>query len=96
MAQGVVNSFFPSQVASDAEKMSSDYGLQVGRAIQNEWFSSNSGTTRYKSNQNTFHSLRLYARGEQPVQKYKDELSINGDLSYKYTQEGYSSEIIKR
>jgi hypothetical protein len=24
----------------------------------------------------------LYARGEQPVQKYKDELSINGDLSY--------------
>jgi hypothetical protein len=82
MAQGVVNSFFPSQVASDAEKMSSDYGLKVGRAIQNEWFSSNSGTTRYKSNQNTFHSLRLYARGEQPVQKYKDELSINGDLSY--------------
>ena len=26
--------------------------------------------------------LRLYARGEQSVQKYKDELSINGDLSY--------------
>ena len=82
MAQGVVNSFFPSQVASDGEKMSQDYGLKVGRAIQNEWFSSNSGTTRYRSNQNTFHTLRLYARGEQPIQKYKDELSINGDLSY--------------
>jgi len=82
MAQGVVNSFFPSQVASDTEKMSFEYGLQVGRAIQNEWFSSNSGTNRYASNQNTFHALRLYARGEQPVQKYKDELSINGDLSY--------------
>jgi len=26
--------------------------------------------------------LRLYARGEQSIQKYKDELSINGDLSY--------------
>ena len=25
---------------------------------------------------------RLYARAEQPVQKYKDELAINGDLSY--------------
>jgi len=82
MAQNAINSFFPSQVVGDAEKMSRDYGLQVGRAIQNEWFSSNSGTTRYSSNQNTFHNLRLYARGEQPVQKYKDELSINGDLSY--------------
>jgi hypothetical protein len=29
-----------------------------------------------------FHNLRLYARGEQSVRKYKDELSINGDLSY--------------
>ena len=29
-----------------------------------------------------FHQRRLYARGEQSVQKYKDELSINGDLSY--------------
>jgi hypothetical protein len=82
MAKGVVNSFFPSQVVSDQEKMSQDYGLQVGRAITNEWFSANSGTTRYRSNQNTFHALRLYARGEQPTQKYKDELSINGDLSY--------------
>jgi len=25
---------------------------------------------------------RLYARAEQPVQKYKDEMAINGDLSY--------------
>ena len=82
MAGSVVNSFFPSQVASDQEKMSQEYGLKVGRAIQNEWFSSNSGTSRFRSNQNTFHELRLYARGEQSIQKYKDELSINGDLSY--------------
>ena len=82
MAKGVTNSFFPSQVVGDQEKMSLDYGLQVGRAITNEWFDGNSGATRFKSNQNTFHSLRLYARGEQPIQKYKDEMSINGDLSY--------------
>jgi len=82
MAISVTNSFFPSQVVSDQDKVSKDYGLQVGRAIQNEWFDSNSGVTRYRSNQSTFHNLRLYARGEQPVQKYKDELSINGDLSY--------------
>ena len=41
-----------------------------------------SGTNRFASNQNNFHKLRLYARGEQAIQKYKDELSINGDLSY--------------
>ena len=82
MANPVINSFFPSQVASDQEKMSQDYGLRVGRAIQDEWFSSNSGNSRFQSNQNTFHNLRLYARGEQSIQKYKDEMSINGDLSY--------------
>ncbi len=49
----VVNSFFPSQVVPDAEKMSRTYGLQVGRAIQSEWWSSNSGTSRYQSNQST-------------------------------------------
>ena len=82
MAESVINNAFPSQVASDLEKMSPEYGLRVARAIQNEWFSSNSGATRFRSNQNTFHNLRLYARGEQSVQKYKDELSVNGDLSY--------------
>jgi hypothetical protein len=82
MAKGVTNSFFPSQVVSDQEKISFEYGLQVGKAITNEWFDGNSGVTRFRSNQNTFHALRLYARGEQPIQKYKDEMSINGDLSY--------------
>ena len=37
---------------------------------------------RYLTNWNQFHDLRQYARGEQSIQKYKDELSINGDLSY--------------
>ena len=82
MAESVVNNFFPSQVASDQEKMSFEYGRQVGRAIQAEWFGGNSGNARFQSNQNSFHGLRLYARGEQPIQKYKDELSVNGDLSY--------------
>jgi len=82
MAESVVTSYFPSQIASDAEKMSIEYGTTIGRAIENEWFSSDNGINRFVSNQNTFHNLRLYARGEQGIQKYKDELSINGDLSY--------------
>jgi hypothetical protein len=77
------NSAFPSQVVSDAEKASEEYGLQVSRAIEQEWFDQGRTTqNRYVSNWNNFHQLRLYARGEQSVQKYKDELAINGDLSY--------------
>ena len=75
-------SYFPSQTVSDAEKLSYDYGLKVGKAIETEWFNNDRNTNRYKNNQNNFHNLRLYARGEQSMQKYKDELSINGDLSY--------------
>ena len=82
MAESVINSYFPSQVVSDLEKMSYEYGLKVGKAIQHEWFYMDNGTSRYRSNHNDFHNLRLYARGEQSIQKYKDELSINGDLSY--------------
>jgi len=77
------NSAFPSQVVDDATKASEEYGLQVSRAIEQEWF--NQGRTsgnRYLTHWNNFNRLRLYARGEQPIQKYKDELSINGDLSY--------------
>ncbi len=77
------NSAFPSQVVSDLEKASIEYGRQVAQAIEGEWFNQGrSGGNRYLTNWNNFHQLRLYARGEQPIQKYKDELSINGDLSY--------------
>ena len=78
------NSIFPDQVVSDEVKQSYDYGLQVGKAIEGDWFSGvRTGLgNRYSTQFNNFRNLRLYARAEQPVQKYKDELSINGDLSY--------------
>ena len=77
------NSAFPSQVVSDQEKATLEYGSQVAQAIENEWFDQGrTNGNRYLTNWNNFHQLRLYARGEQSVQKYKDELSINGDLSY--------------
>ena len=72
---------FPSQAVSDSEKMSEDYGLRIARAIEAEWFG-NQHSNKYLDSQSRFHRLRLYARGEQSIQKYKDELSINGDLSY--------------
>ena len=82
MAEAIVKNFFPSQVVADAEKASEEYGLKVAKAIEQEWFNYGTTNTRFASNQRSFHTRRLYARGEQPVQKYKDELSINGDLSY--------------
>ena len=76
------NSSFPSQTVSDEVKSSLDYGIQVARAIEGEWFQEGRSGNRYAQSYSNFHQLRLYARGEQSIAKYKDELSINGDLSY--------------
>jgi hypothetical protein len=73
---------FPNQWATDAEKASEGYGLQVGQAIQYEWFRKDGTSCRYYSRWRDYHRIRLYARGEQSVAKYKDELAIDGDLSY--------------
>ena len=73
---------FPSQAVSDSYKSSLEYGTEVAQAIEGEWFRRDSGSVRYFANRDNFHRLKLYARGEQSIQKYKDELSINGDLSY--------------
>ena len=75
-------SSFPDQVVPQEEKMTLDYGLQVGRAIEGEWWAAGVGGARYTNNYNVFHRRRLYARAEQSIQKYKDEMAIDGDLSY--------------
>ena len=82
MSKVLPKGIFPSQAVSDAEKADINYGLQVAKAIEGEWFKRDSGSVKYYANRDNFHRLRLYARGEQSIQKYKDELSINGDLSY--------------
>mgnify|MGYP003314345276 FL=1 len=73
---------FPSQFVSDSEKATDAFGLQIGQAIQYEWFKKDGNQCRFYDQWRNFHRLRLYARGEQPVGKYKNELAINGDLSY--------------
>jgi len=78
----ITSSAFPSQLATDAEKATSQFGLQVGQAIQYEWFRKDGSNCRYYSQWREFNRLRLYARGEQSVAKYKNELAIDGDLSY--------------
>ena len=73
---------FPSQFVSDSEKATEEFGLQIGQAIQYEWFKKDSGSCRFYNQSADFHRLRLYARGEQSVGKYKNELAVDGDLSY--------------
>ena len=73
---------FPDLFVSDSEKDTWEYGLQIGQAIQYEWFRKSGNQCRFYGQWRDYHRLRLYARGEQPVQKYKNELAIDGDLSY--------------
>ena len=78
----IASTGFPSQFVSDAEKATDEFGLQIGQAIQYEWFKKDGNQCRYYNQWRDFHRLRLYARGEQSVAKYKNELAIDGDLSY--------------
>ena len=73
---------FPDQFASDSTKSTLEYGLRIGQAIQYEWFRRDAGSCRFYNQWGEFMRLRLYARGEQSVAKYKNELAIDGDLSY--------------
>jgi len=78
----ITSAGFPSQFVSDAEKATDEFGLQIGQAIQYEWFKKDGNSCRFYDQWRQFHRLRLYARGEQSIKKYKDELAIDGDLSY--------------
>jgi hypothetical protein len=79
----IKNSPFPNQMASDSEKSTMDYGLSVGKAIESEWFKKTGGNScRYYDQAVDFHQLRLYARGEQSISKYKAGMASEGDISY--------------
>ena len=68
---------FPDQFVSASEKNTSEYGLQIGQAIQYEWFRRDNGSCRFYNQWAEFNKLRLYARGEQSVAKYKNELAVD-------------------
>ena len=46
--------YFPSQVVSDAEKLSYDYGLKVAKAIESEWFYNDRQDGRFRTYKNNF------------------------------------------
>ena len=73
---------FPKYNATDAEKQSKTYGLQVAKAIEGEWFKRSGNGCRFYDRYADYHSKRLYARGEQPVEMYQDLFKVNGDNSW--------------
>jgi hypothetical protein len=73
---------FPTQLATDAEKASQEFGLKVGQSIMWEWFAKTGNNCRYYSQWIDFHRIRLYARGEQPINKYKEQFQVDGDMSH--------------
>ena len=50
---------FPSQFAPDADKATVEYGLQIGQAIQYEWFKKDGNGCRFYSQWREFHRLRI-------------------------------------
>lgn len=74
---------FPSSTASNIEKDKLDFGLNVGKAIQSEWFYSSSGSTcSFYDKWARYQVLRSYARGEQSTARFRKLIAHNGDASF--------------
>lgn len=77
------NESFPNEYVPDSQKDTKEFGLKIGKSIQYEWFKQDNGAhCDYYSRWDRIHELRLYARGKQSLQKYKNELAVDGDLSH--------------
>ena len=66
----------PDFLASDEDKATEEYGLSIAKSIESEWFQDGNGTCLYEDRRHKYHKLRLYARGEQPVDIYRELLGI--------------------
>lgn len=80
----VVYQAFPDYLAADEVKKTEEYGLQMAKAIEYEWFFRNGqgATCTFFDRQQKYHNLRLYARGEQSTDIYKNLLNNGEEASY--------------
>ena len=74
---------FPDQFVSDSVKDTVEYGLQIGQAIQYEWFRRDNGSCRFYNQAGEFMRLRLYARGEQSIATLKMQCQLKKEVSFK-------------
>lgn len=75
----------PDPLASSEEKLTDQYAIKIATAIQREWF--NGGMidkhSLFMSRHDFIRRMRLYNRGEQDIEKYKNHLARQTeDLSY--------------
>ncbi len=75
----------PDPLAPDHVKKSPEYGAAIAKYIAQEWFSGGHITkgSTFMGRHKWIEKMRLYARGEQDTQPYKDHLARQEqDLSY--------------
>jgi len=76
---------YPNVLAPDEIKEKEEYGLQFAKAIEQEWFfRPERGSCTYYDKRSKYHSLRLYARGEQETSLYKKLLGGEGSTYSNY------------
>lgn len=78
----IVPTTFPTQLVPYAEKKTMEFGLRVSYAILYDWFWRDGTQCRYYDRIRDYRLLKLYARGEQPIDKYKNQIAVDGDMSY--------------
>ncbi|HRG19211.1 MAG TPA: hypothetical protein PLP39_08980 [Flavobacterium lutivivi] len=80
------NIIFPSQLDSFENKKSPEWGLRLAQAIQNEWFYgynvTNQTVSRFYTQRNQLIERRMYAKGLQSMDKYKQIFKEDGDKSF--------------
>jgi len=74
---------FPKHTDDFSKQKQPEYGKQVAKAIQGEWFKrEGNSSSRFYDSKNEFIRRRLYAKGKQSTRKYKDYINVDGDVSY--------------
>ena len=65
---------FPSQFVSDSVKKAQNLAYKLVKRYNTNGLEKDGGQSRFYNQWADFHRLRLYARGEQSIHKYKNEL----------------------
>jgi hypothetical protein len=75
----------PDPFAPFALKKEDEYGLKIAKIIESEWFNNailGGNDCQFLDRRNYVRNKRLFVRGEQDTQQYKDHQSTDGNLEY--------------
>ena len=79
---------FPNQLTPYSEKIKTAWGLNLAQQITNEWFYGVGGSgsgffdSKFNTQRSEFLKRRLYAKGLQSMDKYKEQFKADGDKSF--------------